>query len=905
MPIPKKPIYTQDLLIILILSFLSIIFILVSPFSETPLRMIFALLLIFFIPGYAFISALFPGNREISGIERFTLSVGFSIVIMVFDGFIISTTEWKFRPDSITISLVLLTLLFLVLTYLTRRRLPEEEQFTFSYHEFISSLNSDDSDCSDIDEKEETEEKGTDADKRFTASKRKKISAIRKKKPCKRADDKKIYGISPEVTRALMIAMVLSIIVAGAMFAYAKATRESETFSALYILGPDGKAENYPETISSSDPARVIAGIHNYEHAETNYILQVKLDNIILQEIEVSLGHNEKWEQELVLTPERFRQGRQKLEFLLHREEVTNFPYRSVHLWLTQVLGSSVIETPGASVVDFVEIVNPDMESDDGWTFVSGNESTVTGSYVNGSGVYSSRAFVINSTFEGNRGQPGFELHYIEQEIHSDRKEDVLLSVYLKDSYKQGTSGKDESQFKRVTLNNQIVWSDGINGDKGWQRLQVPVTLQEGKNTLTFALAQNRNMDTLAVELAIDKVSFIPLSAMSPYLREDNTIEAVPPVSWVDPLPVNVGQNKFTVTWNGTDDDSGIYYYDIDYSTDGINWNRWISRTTTTSAEFEGIEGQTYYFRSKAVDNALNEEMVHRKADASTTIDSTAAQLELDITPNPTSDITYLTLTSSKPLMEVQCLVVPQTFGSSEYVKLTTTDNIKWTAKYTIKLQDTYNVEITAKDFSNNTAYTFGTIYTDTSLEKLTIGISPVKTSGDADITITASTALRDEPTVVVRDRSGNRLDVSFDRLDGNKYIYRATVDDDINDGVARVTATAKTVDSQSLYKEDTFIIDRVKPKINTFNPDSGETVNINNPSIRATFSDDRAGIERTRVTLHVNGEDVTNAADITTSSLYYSASNLDDGEVEVRLSVKDQAGNTVVKTWSFYVSTS
>jgi uncharacterized membrane protein len=905
MPNLKKPIYTQDLLIILILSFLSIVFILVSPFSETPLRIIFALLLIFFIPGYAFISALFPGNREISGIERFTLSVGFSIVIMVFDGFIISITEWKFRPDSITISLVLLTLLFLVLTYLSRIRLPEEEQFSFSYSEFISSLNSDDSDCSDIDENEGNQEKEDEADKRFVASNRRKVAAIRKKKPCKRAEDQKIYGISPEVTRALMIAMVLSIIVAGAMFAYAKATRETETFSALYILGPDGKAENYPATISTSDPARVIAGIQNYEHAGVNYTLQVKLDSILLEEIKVTLGHNEKWEQELVLTPERFRQGRQKLEFLLYKEEVGNFAYRSVHLWINQELGNAIIETPGASVIDFVQMLNPDMESDEGWAFVSGNETTATGSYMNGTGVYSSRAFVINNTFEGKRGQPGFELHYIEQEIHSDRKEDVLLSVYLKDSYTQGTPGKDESQFKRVTFNNLIVWSDGINGDRGWQRLQVPVTMQEGKNTLTFALAQSRNMDTVAVELAIDEVSFIPLSAMSPYLREDNTIEAVPPVSRVDPLPVSVGQNSFTVTWNGTDDSSGIYYYDIDYSTDGINWKRWISRTTSTSAEFEGMQGQTYYFRSKATDNALNEEMEHGIADASTKIDSTAPQLELDITPNPTSDTTYLTLTSNKPLMEVQCQVIPWTFGSSESVKLTTKDNIKWTAKYTIKVQDRYNVEIIAKDFANNTAYSFGTIYTDTSLEELTIDISPEKTSGDVEIRVTASTALRDEPSVVVRDRSGNRLDVNFEKLDGNKYTYIATVDDDINDGVARVTATAKTVDSQSLYEEDTFIIDRVDPKINTFSPENGETVNTNNPSIRATFSDNRAGIERSRITLRVNGEDVTNAADITTSSLYYIATGLDEGEVEVRLSVTDQAGNTVVKTWSFYVSTS
>ena len=907
---PKKSLYTQDLILILILSLLSIVFILISPFNETPLRIVFALLLIFFIPGYAFISALFPGNREISGIERFTLSVGFSIVIMVFDGFIVSLTEWKFRPNSITISLVILTFIFLALTYLSRKRLPEEEQFSFSYSEFISSLSSDDSDCSDDIGTEGSEPQDVEINKKFSARNRKKVSSVRKNKPCKSPDKQNTYGISPEVTKALMIAMVLSIIIAGAMFAYAKATREKETFSALYILGPDGKAENYPENISASDPARVIAGIENYEHADVNYILQVKLDGILLEERELTLGHDEKWEQELVLTPERFRQGRQKLEFLLFKEEAGNFAYRSVHLWVNQEISTEVIETTDPTEIDFIELDNPDMESDEGWTFISGNETTVSGSYVNGSGIYSSGAFVINNTFEGNHMRGGYELNYLEQEIYSDRKEDVLLSAYLKDSYTKGTAGKDESQFKRVTFNNLIVWSDGINGDEGWQHLQVPVTMQEGKNTLTFTLAQNRNMDLKAVEFAIDEISFMPLSAISPYIRDDNTVEFDLPVSKVLPLPVSVGQNKFTVSWNGTDESSGIYYYDIDYSTDAVNWKRWISKTMATSAEFEGKQGETYYFRSKAVDNVLNEEIEHTVADTSTMVDSNAPRIELDITPNPTSDTTYLTVTSSKPLMEVQCMMIPQTFGNTESIKLTTSDNIVWTAKYTVELKDTYTVEVTAKDYANNTAYTFGILYTDESLEELIIDIDPQKVSDDdIEISITSSTALKEEPTVTVRDRYGRKLDVRFEGLSDNEYVYLATTDDDdldysISDGTARVTVTAKTVDSLSLYEEETFIIDRVDPTIKSFSPASGETVNEGNPSIRASYSDNHAGIDKTKVTLQVNGVDVTNDAQIDYSSISYMAGGMENGAVDVRLSVTDQAGNTVVETWTFVVST-
>ncbi|WP_342304717.1 DUF1616 domain-containing protein [Methanolobus sp. ZRKC5] len=903
---PNKYTYTQDLKLLLVASLLSIIFILFPPFNEIALiRILFALLIIFFIPGYAFMSALFPSNKEISEIERFTLSVGFSIMIMVFDGFIVSLTEWKFRPNSITISLVILTVIFVLLTYLSRKRLPEDEQFSFSYSAFIQSLNSDEEIHAEV---EETKHQNTEIDKRFSASNRKKISSVRKKN---RATPTELNTkkIAPEITKALMIAMVLSIIIAGAMFAYAKATREKETFTALYILGPDGKAENYPENISTSNPLHIIAGIENYEHADVNYILQAKLDGIVLDEIEVTLRHEDKWEQELVLTPTKFKQERQKLEFALYKDEVGNFAYRSAHLWVTQMISTEVVETTNSATIDFIQLSNPDMETDEGWTFISSNETSVTGHYLNESGINSSKAFVINSTFEGNMGQWGYDQYNLQQEIYSNRTQDVLLSAYMKDNYAKGTPDKEESQYKRVLLNDVIVWSEGINGDEGWQHLMLPVTIQEGKNTISFVLAQNRNLDLKTIEFAIDEVSFMPLSALSPYVKDDNTVEFDLPISKVLTLVPSVGNNKFTVSWNGTDEGSGIYYYDIDYSTDGTNWNRWISKTTAISAEFEGKQGETYYFRSKAVDNALNEEMEHAVSDTSTKVDITAPTIELDITPNPTSDTTYLTVTSSKPLMEMECKIIPWTFGNSESLKLATTDNIIWTTKYTVKLQDNYNIEVTAKDYANNTAYTFGSLYTDESLEELTIDINPEKTSDDVEITITSSTALKEEPTVIVQDRYGYKLDVTFEGSSDNEYTYTATTEDkdldySIRDGTARVKTTAKTVDSLSLYEEETFIIDRVDPTIKSLSPDDGETVNTGNPSIRASYSDDRAGIDKTKIAFQVNGVDVTDDAEIDYSSITYNAVGLENGAVDVRLSVTDQAGNTAVETWTFYVST-
>ncbi|WP_406657776.1 DUF1616 domain-containing protein [Methanolobus sp. ZRKC2] len=900
----KKCLYTQDLKLLLLFSLLSVIFILVAPLNETPLRIVFALLLIFFVPGYAFIAVLFPSSRKISGIERFTLSVVFSIIIVVFDGFLISLTDWKFRPDSITISISFLTLLFVALAYLHRRQLKASEQFSFSFSDFIRSLTSEDVELEIVEERNDTKEQDN---KKFRATSRKKVSTFRTfNEEISTGSTRKIRSIKkvpPEVVKALMIAMVLSIIIASAMFAYAKVTREKETFTALYILGPDGKAENYPTVLSASKPAKIILGIENYELTDVNYILQIKLDGSTLEQRKINLEDQEKWEEKIVVKPTHFKQGKQKLEFVLFKESLNTLPYRSVHLWVTQELSDERLSETVLEIIDFIEIDNPSMELNDGWTFASTNETYVNSSYSNNSGIYSSGAYVINSTYEGVIGRHGVDKHSIQQEIQSSRTEDVLLSVFLKDTYTLGTPGNDESQFKQVTLNGDLVWSDGMNGDEGWQHLQVPVTVMKGSNILTFTLAQSRNLVVHPVNLTVDEISFISLSKISPYIGDDNTVEAIHPVSKVLPLPPAVKEDNFTVSWNGTDIGSGILYYNIDYSTDGITWKRWLSRTVATSALFDGKEGVTYYFRSVAVDNAMNEELEHAVADTSTSVDKSRPEITLEISPNPTSKTTYLTVESTKPLQEVICLITSRNFGNTEKIEMISKDGIVWTTKYTVNVKDSFNVEITGKDHVNNTGYTFGTIYTDVSLEELGIAIDPEKTSNDVTITILPSVALQDKPTVTVKDRYKEDLDVSFESSSDNEYTYTVEINDDINDGVARVTVKAKTINSENLYEEETFIIDRVKPTINSVSPEVGTMVTIDSLTIRASYSDDRAGIDRDRIVLLINGIDVTENAEISSSSLLYIPSGLPSGIVDVELSITDYAGNTEKEEWSFSIS--
>jgi len=314
---------SHDLGLVLLFAFLAYLFVLVPPFNQTPLRIVFALPLLLFLPGYVLIAAMFPRKDELSVIERFTLSIGLSIAIFVFDGFAISVTPWLFRPAPIIYSLTLITLTLMVLTLFVRLRIPEEEQYSFHFaavSKFFESL--------------------------------------------RRSDEK-----PSDIERALVIALVGSIIIASGMLIYAKVTFDEEKFTAVYILGDGGKAENYPEAVYLFEPSSIIVGIENYEHAPANYTLQVNLGGYPLLEQHIpTLAHGEKWEDTVFFTP-KHAVNQVKLEFLVYKDGSTN-PYRSVHLWVDSLIDYDNLATVMKYALSDLPIIeNPDMEQESNWTF--------------------------------------------------------------------------------------------------------------------------------------------------------------------------------------------------------------------------------------------------------------------------------------------------------------------------------------------------------------------------------------------------------------------------------------------------------------------------------------------------------------------------------------------------------
>jgi hypothetical protein len=81
--------------------------------SQLPLallRWILGSVFVLFIPGYVTVEALFPKGRELDAIERFVLSVGLSLIIVMLIGLLLNYTPLGIRLTPIVISLTIFTI---------------------------------------------------------------------------------------------------------------------------------------------------------------------------------------------------------------------------------------------------------------------------------------------------------------------------------------------------------------------------------------------------------------------------------------------------------------------------------------------------------------------------------------------------------------------------------------------------------------------------------------------------------------------------------------------------------------------------------------------------------------------------------------------------------------------------
>ena len=137
------------------------------------------------------------------------------------------------------------------------------------------------------------------------------------------------------LNKSLSVILIIAIIgTIGAIVYLTTTPKVGETFTEFYILGPGGKAENYPEQLSIGETSNVTVGIVNHEQKQVSYQVKVLIDSEENGEAgSILLGDGEKWEGEMALIP-KVPGDNQKVEFLLFKGDETVIPANSLHLWI-------------------------------------------------------------------------------------------------------------------------------------------------------------------------------------------------------------------------------------------------------------------------------------------------------------------------------------------------------------------------------------------------------------------------------------------------------------------------------------------------------------------------------------------------------------------------------------------
>ena len=291
--------YPSDLIIIVIWSVLAVAGALLLPDGNAG-RIILAIPLIIFIPGYSMVSALWPQGladepddkennpekREIDNLERVALSFGLSIAIAALIGIGLNSI-WDISFVPILSSLFGFIVITSSFAWYRRMTLPVENRFSVSFV----------------------------------------------------VEFKSILGEWTQVDKVIAVFLVISLIVAGSVLAYMVITPpDGENFSELYILDQNYTIEHFPTNLTANETGTIIIGVVCHEYEVTNYTVVVTLSNMTGERQNISLmTYN------IVLEHEGMNEtmflfqinetGEYKLKIELYKEYAPT-PYLESHLWV-------------------------------------------------------------------------------------------------------------------------------------------------------------------------------------------------------------------------------------------------------------------------------------------------------------------------------------------------------------------------------------------------------------------------------------------------------------------------------------------------------------------------------------------------------------------------------------------
>jgi uncharacterized membrane protein len=267
-----------DILLVLLLTLITIP---VVEFTDGIARIILGVITLLIAPGYSLMAALFPNRSVISSIERAGLTFVLSFAIVSLSGLALNFTPWGIRLTPVLITTEIIVLLCLAVAFWRRTRLPESERFVpkISLGGFRwSSIN---------------------------------------------RLDRFLYA-------GLAVVVIGSLVTLGYVIAQPK---NPESFTNFYMLGPEGKMENYPRQVALASQVPITLAIENHEKGAASYAIDIMFDGVKTDTIgPLSLADEQKWSDLITLTPSKAGLN-QQVEFWLFKDGSTT-PYSTLRLWL-------------------------------------------------------------------------------------------------------------------------------------------------------------------------------------------------------------------------------------------------------------------------------------------------------------------------------------------------------------------------------------------------------------------------------------------------------------------------------------------------------------------------------------------------------------------------------------------
>ena len=281
----RKQFFAWDLVLVLIFTIITFVFITVPILNSSVPRTILGLFLIIFIPGYALIAALFPKNGDLNTLERLILSFGSSIVITPILGLILNYTPYGIRLNSSLLVLSSLTVILVFIAYWRRVLTTPINRYKVNFSGFFKSL-------------------GT------------KLS---------------VESLTGKISSAILILSIL-LAISATVYVIFEPKPEVEFFTQFYILGSGGMLSDYPINLTSGETGNLTIGIVNHENKQTTYNLVVTSDGIVQTNQVITLNNNQS-----VQIPFNFtagQPGNREMVFNLYKSPDDNNSYRNLHLWL-------------------------------------------------------------------------------------------------------------------------------------------------------------------------------------------------------------------------------------------------------------------------------------------------------------------------------------------------------------------------------------------------------------------------------------------------------------------------------------------------------------------------------------------------------------------------------------------